>query len=220
MGIGGGWYEHEWRAYGYGFPSAGVRLARLDEGVQIMRDAWRDGRVSFEGKHYQVDGAIVAPTPLQEGGLPLWIAGGGEKVTLRIAAKYAQYTNFTPDPEGFRHKSDVLQAHCKEVGTDYGAIVRSANFSAVVGTSEADVAERIERVRARQVAKANPQAVEAMLSNINSAESASGTPEQIVERLQRIKALGCEYAILYFPEAAYDRSGIELFEREVIPALS
>ena len=55
MGIGAGWYEHEWRAYGYGFPSAGVRLARLDEGVQIMRDAWRDGRVSFDGEHYQVD---------------------------------------------------------------------------------------------------------------------------------------------------------------------
>ena len=82
MGIGGGWYEHEWRAYGYGFPSAGVRLGRLDEGVQIMRDAWRDGKVSFDGKHYQVDGAIVAPKPLQDNGIPLWIAGGGEKVTL------------------------------------------------------------------------------------------------------------------------------------------
>ncbi len=93
MGIGGGWYEHEWRAYGYGFPSAGERLARLDEGVQIMRDAWRDGKVSFDGKHYQVDGAIVAPKPLQDNGIPLWIAGGGEKVTLRIAAKYAQYTS-------------------------------------------------------------------------------------------------------------------------------
>ncbi|MGZ8815721.1 MAG: LLM class flavin-dependent oxidoreductase, partial [Mycobacterium sp.] len=81
MGIGGGWYEHEWKAYGYGFPSAGVRLGRLDEGVQIMRDAWRDGRVSFDVKHYQIDGAIVAPKPLQEGGPPLWIAGGGEKVT-------------------------------------------------------------------------------------------------------------------------------------------
>ena len=133
MGIGGGWYEHEWRAYGYGFPSAGVRLGRLDEGVQIMRDAWRDGRVSFDGKHYQVDGAIVAPKPLQDGGLPLWIAGGGEKVTLKIAAKYAQYTNFISEPEGFTHKSQVLESHCKEVGTDYGAIVRSANFNAIVG---------------------------------------------------------------------------------------
>ena len=116
MGIGGGWYEHEWRAYGYGFPSAGVRLARLDEGVQIMRDAWRDGVVTFDGKHYQVDGAIVPPKPLQDGGIPLWIAGGGEKVTLRIAAKYAQYTNFTSEPEGFAHKSQVLADHCRARG--------------------------------------------------------------------------------------------------------
>jgi F420-dependent oxidoreductase-like protein len=220
MGIGGGWYEHEWLAYGYGFPSAGVRLARLDEGVQIMRDAWRDGRVTFKGKHYQVDDAIVAPKPLQDGGLPLWIAGGGEKVTLKIAAKYAQYTNFTAEPEGFVHKSKILEEHCADVGTDYGAIVRSANFNAIVGSSDAEVAERVERVRARQIAKANPEAVEAMLATATSPDSASGTPEQIVERLTRMRDLGCEYAILYFPEAAYDRSGIELFEREVIPALS
>ncbi len=220
MGIGGGWYEHEWRAYGYGFPSAGVRLARLDEGVRIMRDAWRDGRVSLDGKHYQVTDAIVAPKPLQENGIPLWIAGGGEKVTLKIAAKYAQYTNFTAEPDGFVHKSKVLEGHCAEVGTDYGAIVRSANFNAVVGATEAEVAERVERIRARQSTKANPEAVQAMLASATSPDSASGTPEQIIERLTRMRDLGCEYAILYFPEAAYDRSGIELFEREVIPAFA
>ncbi|OBA98003.1 LLM class F420-dependent oxidoreductase [Mycolicibacterium fortuitum] len=219
MGIGGGWYEHEWRAYGYGFPSAGVRLGRLDEGVQIMRDAWRDGRVSFDGKHYQVDGAIVAPKPLQDNGIPMWIAGGGEKVTLRIAAKYAQYTNFTSEPEGFAHKSEVLAGHCRDVGTDYGAIVRSANFNAVIGESEADVAERVARLRARQVPVAGEAAVDAMLANVTAPESASGTPEQVIEKFKRLRDLGCEYAILYFPEAAYDRSGIELFEREVIPAL-
>ena len=59
-----------------------------------------------------------------------------------------------------------------------------------------------------------------MLSTVTSPESASGTPEQVIERLTRLRNLGCEYAILYFPEAAYDRSGIELFEREVIPAFS
>lgn len=220
MGIGGGWYEHEWRAYGYGFPPAGVRLARLDEGVQIMRDAWRDGTVTFDGKHYQVDGAIVAPQPLQSAGIPLWIAGGGEKVTLRIAAKYAQYTNFTSESEGFRHKSDILRGHCRDVGTDFDAIVRSANFNAVVGSSESEVRDRVERVRSRQIAKASPKAIDGMLSTVVSPDSASGTPEQIVERLTRLRNLGCEYAILYFPEAAYDRSGIELFEREIIPALS
>src|SRR5437763_2560679 len=159
MGIGGGWYEHEWRAYGYGFPSAGVRLAMLDEGVRIMRDAWRDGEVSLHGKHYRVEGAIVEPKPLQQGGLPLWIAGGGEKVTLRIAAKYAQYTNFTSQPDGFAHKSRVLADHCRDAGTDYDAIVRSANFNAVVGESEADVKDRVARVRARLVAKVNEAAV-------------------------------------------------------------
>lgn len=220
MGIGGGWYEHEWRAYGYGFPSAGVRLGRLDEGVQIMRDAWRDGRVSFEGKHYQVDGAIVAPKPLQDSGIPMWIAGGGEKVTLRIAAKYAQYTNFTSEPDGFAHKSQVLAGHCRDVGTDYDAIVRSANFNAVIGDSEADVADRVARLRARQAPVAGEAAVDAMLANATAPGSATGTPEQVIETLQRMRDLGCEYAILYFPEAAYDRSGIELFEQKVIPALS
>jgi alkanesulfonate monooxygenase SsuD/methylene tetrahydromethanopterin reductase-like flavin-dependent oxidoreductase (luciferase family) len=157
---------------------------------------------------------------LQANGIPLWIAGGGEKVTLRIAAKYAQYTNFTSEPEGFRHKSEVLEGHCRDVGTDYGAIVRSANFNAVVGSSDVEVKDRVERLRARQITKANPEAVEGMLSTITSPDSASGTSEQIVERLSRMRDLGCEYAIVNFPEAAYDRSGIEQFGREVIPALS
>jgi F420-dependent oxidoreductase-like protein len=220
MGIGGGWYEHEWRAYGYGFPSAGVRLGRLDEGVQIMRDAWRDGKVSFDGKHYQVDGAIVAPKPLQDNGIPLWIAGAGEKVTLRIAAKYAQYTNFTPEPQAFAHKSAVLAEHCRNQGTDFDAIVRSTNVNAVVGTSEADVKDRQRRIRDRMVDYVDEAAADAMIAGTSGPGSATGTPEQVIEGLAKIRDLGCEYAICYFPEAAYDRSGIELFEREIIPALS
>ncbi|MBV9351453.1 MAG: LLM class F420-dependent oxidoreductase [Mycobacterium sp.] len=220
MGIGGGWYEHEWRAYGYGFPAARVRLGRLDEGVQIMRDAWRNGKVSFSGEHYQVDGAIVAPKPLQRSGIPLWIAGGGEKVTLRIAAKYAQYTNFAPESEVFARKCDVLAQHCREVGTDFDAIVRSTNVNAVLGTSEADVKDRLQRIRDRLVGCIPEAVADAMIAETTGPESATGTPEQVVDRLGKIRELGCEYAICYFPEAAYDRSAIELFEREVIPELS
>ncbi|MBV9088508.1 MAG: LLM class F420-dependent oxidoreductase [Mycobacteriaceae bacterium] len=219
MGIGAGWYEHEWRAYGYGFPSAGVRLGRLDEGVQIMRDAWRHGTVTLDGKHYQVNGAIVQPRPLQDNGIPLWIAGGGEQKTLRIAAKYAQYTNYTAEPEAFAHKSDVLATHCRDVGSDFDAIVRSANFNAVVGESEAEVKDRLKAVRDRMIRFVPEAAADAMLTMATSPDSASGTPEQVVERLKHMRDLGCEYAICYFPEAAYDRSGIELFEREIIPAL-
>ncbi|GJF08377.1 LLM class F420-dependent oxidoreductase [Mycolicibacterium cyprinidarum] len=220
MGIGGGWYEHEWRAYGYGFPSAGVRLARLDEGVQIMRDAWRDGIVTFNGKHYQVDGAIVAPKPLQDEGIPLWIAGGGEKVTLRIAAKYARYTNFTSEPEGFAHKSEVLADHCQDVGTDFGAIVRSANINVVVGSTESEVKDRLGRVRSRMSALTGDAAADAMLNSMSTPQAGSGTPEQLIDSIRVLRDLGCEYLICYFPEAAYDRSGIELFEQVVIPASS
>ena len=219
MGIGGGWYEHEWRAYGYGFPSAGVRLARLDEGVQIMRDAWRDGVVTFSGAHYQADGAIVQPRPLQRGGVPLWIAGGGEQKTLRIAAKYAQYTNFTPEPEAFKRKSEILAKHCGDVGTDFDSIVRSANFTAVVGDTDAAVKERLGVIRDRLVGYVGEDAADAMIAATGT-DAATGTPEQVVEKLKQMRDLGCDYAIVNFPEAAYDRSGIELFERSVIPALS
>src|SRR5665647_1577657 len=92
MGIGAGWYEHEWRAYGYGFPGAGMRIGALDEGVQIMKQAWETGEATLDGRYFQVDGARVYPQPLQKPHIPLWIAGGGERKTLRIAAQHAQYT--------------------------------------------------------------------------------------------------------------------------------
>ena len=132
MGIGAGWYEHEWRAYGYGFPDAPERLRMLREGVEIMHQAWTTGRATLDGEFWQVDGAIVQPTPLQEGGIPMWVAGGGEKVTLKIAAQYARYTNFNGGPEVFAEKSALLKAHCETVGTDFGAITRSANFNTII----------------------------------------------------------------------------------------
>ena len=219
MGIGGGWYEHEWRTYGYGFPSAGDRLRRLDEGVQIMRQAWTEGRATLDGRFYQVEGAIVQPQPLQEGGILLWIAGGGEKVTLRIAAKYARYTNFSSIPEEFDAKSAILREHTLAVGTDFDAIVRSTNFNTVIGESEAEVADRLGAIEAR-IAPHLGDRTEGFMQGLRDGRALSGTPEQIIERLQDMSARGLGYAIHYFPEAAYDRSGVELFEREVIPALS
>ena len=217
MGIGAGWYEHEWRAYGYGFPRAGERIAMLDEGVQIMRELWEKGRATFDGEHYQTDGAICRPQPLQDGGIPLWVAGGGEKKTLRIAARHAAYTNFEGGLEGFRHKSSVLEGHCRDVGTDFGSITRSANYNVVIAETEAGVAERLEQVRARYAAVV-PEKADDVVEQLRSGP-AVGTPEQVVETLRELRGAGMTYAICYFPEAASDTSGIELFEREVTPAL-
>ena len=217
MGIGAGWYEHEWLAYGYGFPRAGARIAALEEGVEIMKQAWQTGEATLQGEYFQVDGARVHPQPLQAGGIPFWIAGGGEKKTLRIAAKYAQYTNFDGSPEGFAHKSAILQEHCREQGRDFSEITRSANYNVVIGRDQAEVDARLawidEHYRATVPAKAD-ETVESFRTG-----PLVGTPEQIVEKLTEMRDLGMTYAITYFAEAAYDRSGIELFESEVAPAL-
>jgi len=218
MGIGGGWYEHEWEAYGYGFPPVRDRLAMLREGVEIMRQAWTTGTATLDGKHYQVDGAIVRPLPVQ-GEIPMWIAGGGEKVTLKIAAKYASYTNFTGTLDEIDHKSDVLRGHCDDLGRDFAAITRSSNFNTIVGTTESEAHERLAAVKARLLPHLGQERAD-VAEREYLASPAFGSVEQVAERLAERERHGIGYAIHYFPEAAYDLSGVELFEREVIPALS
>jgi F420-dependent oxidoreductase-like protein len=219
MGIGAGWYEHEWNAYGYGFPSAGVRLAMLDEGVQIMRQLWTSGTATLVGEHYQVRGAICRPLPLQPGGIPLWIAGGGEKKTLRLAAKYAQYTNFDATPEAFKRKSDILAEHCKDVGTEFDAITRSANFNVVIGESESDVRAKLDWITEHYARRVSPPEVRRTRRVFESGPLV-GTPERLVERLREAEGLGLGYTICYFIDPAYDLGSVELFESQVIPALS
>jgi alkanesulfonate monooxygenase SsuD/methylene tetrahydromethanopterin reductase-like flavin-dependent oxidoreductase (luciferase family) len=218
MSIGGGWYEHEWRAYGYGFPRAGVRLGMLDEGVQIMQQAWRTGTATLAGKHYQVDGAIVRPVPLQDGGIPLWIAGGGEKVTLRIAAKYAQYTNFGGDLAAFAHKSEILAEHCREVGTDFDAITRSSNYSVLIGETQAEVDDKRAWLSDRLTRMLGEELAAQQMTGYQGTPAA-GTVDQVVANLAALRDAGMTYAICYVPDAAYDARSLELLESQVIPAL-
>jgi F420-dependent oxidoreductase-like protein len=218
MGIGAGWYEHEWRAYGYGFPSAGERLGMLAEGVEIMRQAWTHGKATLDGRHYQVDGAIVRPLPLQPGGIPLWIAGGGEKKTLLIAARHAGYTNYDGTPTTFAHKSRILDDHCRDLGRDPAEITRSANYNVVIGATEVEVEDRLARLEEQVAVALEPGRAKQVVENLRSGPLV-GTPEQIVTTLQHLEGLGMTYAICYFAEIAGDRTGADLFAREVIPAL-
>jgi alkanesulfonate monooxygenase SsuD/methylene tetrahydromethanopterin reductase-like flavin-dependent oxidoreductase (luciferase family) len=220
MGIGAGWYEHEWRAYGYGFPKAGDRIGMLDEGVQIMHQLWTTGTATLDGQHYQVSGAICQPLPLQPGGVPLWIAGGGEKKTLRIAAEYANYTNFDGSLEGFRRKSEILAEHCREVGTDFGAITRSANYNVILGETDKDVQDRIAWMKDHLLRYGVPENIAEKRVQDSANGPLVGTPELVAERLAQIGELGMTYAILNFAEVAYDRTALTLFTEKVAPALS
>ena len=192
MGIGAGWYEHEWRAYGYGFPKAGDRLGALREGVQVFRDMWTKGSATLDGKYYQVDGAICAPRPLQGtshpgsalNGIPMWIAGGGEKVTLKIAAQYADYTNFFDGRhEGFDHKSAILRGPLRRPRPRLRRrSSRSANFNVVIGETEDDVEDRLAVLRRACCARAaSPTTRPPPPSTTCASQPAVGTPEQVIE---------------------------------------
>ena len=218
MGIGGGWYEEEYVAYGYPFPKPSIRLGELDEAVQIMKQMWTEDEASFSGQHFTVEGAICRPRPLQDGGPPMWIAGGGEQLTLKTAAKYADYTNFVGTPEGFTHKSEVLERHCENVGRDFADITRSSNFNVVVAESEADVEAKLAAMASR---------VDHLLDDANAmvdrvftgVGAAVGTPDHVIETIASFAEVGMGYAIVYFPDVAYDSSSLELFASDVMPAL-
>ena len=217
MGIGAGWYEHEHDGYGYPFLEPAPRIKMLEEGVEIMKAMWTEDVVHYEGRHYQLQGAICRPKPLQSPHIPLWVAGGGEQLTLRVAARHAQYTNFGIKPELFTHKSEVLEGHCRDVGRDFDEITRSANFNIVCAETEAEAEDKIRLVedRMRRYVSDQRAAEQAKLYKY-----ASGTPEQVASYLKNWEALGLDYAIVYFPDPAYDPTSLDLFASEVIPALA
>ena len=124
LGLGAGWQENEHRAYGIPFYTTAERLARLDEACQVVTSLFSNERTTFDWQYYRLDDALLSPKPLQDP-LPLMIGGGGERVTLRIVAKHAHEWNAGGTPEVMKHKSEVLDRHCAEVGRDPATISRS-----------------------------------------------------------------------------------------------
>ena len=125
LGIGAGWQENEHRAYGIEYSDVPGRLARLDEACAVLRGLLTRPRANFDGRYYRLVDAPMEPKPLQDR-LPLLIGGGGEKVTLRIAARWADAWNTWGTPEVIAAKGAVLDRHCEELGRDPGTIARSA----------------------------------------------------------------------------------------------
>ena len=217
MGIGAGWYEEEYVGYGYEFPKPSIRIGRLEEGVEIMRRMWTEEVVAYEGTYYQLEGAISNPKPVQ-GSIPMWIAGGGEQLTLRVAAKYADYTNFGLQLDKFVHKSSVLEAHCADVGRDFDDITRSAMFTMLIDEDASVVAGKLDEYEAKLTDLVGEEWAQRSRGSIEE-NGVLGTPEQVVEQLRPWQDAGMGYIIAYFPDAGYDRTSIDLLAKAVIPSL-
>jgi F420-dependent oxidoreductase-like protein len=219
LGVGAGWKEEEASAYGLPWDAVKGRLDRLDEACRIMRALWTQDETTFEGRHYRLARARCDPKPVQRPHPPLWIGGGGERRTLRIAAKYADGVNFAGpgigggprlDPvEYFLHKKAVLEAHCRDVGRDPAQIVLSCGVNIMLwGRSAADVEARF----AREAAQAGMSEAERQRLT-SSMRSAVGTPDEAARHVERYLAAGATYVTVGRPTA----EGLARFAAEVIP---
>jgi F420-dependent oxidoreductase-like protein len=118
LGIGAAWYDVEHEGLGFDFPAVRERMDRLEEAVQICRAMFREQAPSFDGRYYRIHEAVNLPRPIQPGGPPIMIGGGGERRTLRLVARHADLCNITGDVDTIRHKLEVLHAHCADAGRD------------------------------------------------------------------------------------------------------
>jgi F420-dependent oxidoreductase-like protein len=204
FGIGAGWYEHEFLAYGYDFRDGPARLRQLRDAVQIILKMWSDDEAVFEGKYHQVHGAINQPKGVQKPHIPLLIGGGGEQVTLKLVAQYANACNIGHlDNEGLERKFAMLKKHCDDVGRDYDSIWRTVIFNCAI-------AETDEEAFAKS---------KAFHRNIPSGrfreQALVGIPDTIRQRLAEIEQAGAQEIIIYMPDAAQLES-VRMFARECI----
>lgn len=205
-GLGAGWYEHEWRAYGYGFPETRDRMRAFREAVEICVRMWTEEKATFHGQYHHIDGAINEPKGVQKPHLPLWLGGGGEKITLKLVAQWANGCNTgDADADLIRHKLGVLKEHCETLGRDYNTITRSTSVN-VFFLEEGEDGEQ-----ATAVFRGSTPYAEYLK------RAAVGTPDQIAERVAGLQDAGINYLITYFPRAAYDDSHLRRFAAEVMP---
>jgi F420-dependent oxidoreductase-like protein len=207
-GIGAGWYEHEWRAYGFDFPELGDRMRMFREGVEILHKMWTEDYPRFHGRYYTIDGPINEPKGVRKPHPLLWIGGGGEQVTLKLVAQYGNASNFGGgNPEIIRQKAEVLKRHCDTIGRDYDSIIKSTNIFMFPVEKDTD----------REKASAATRELWGLSFEEFNATFWVGTSEEIAERLRPVIDAGIDYVILYFPRAAYDHEPIHQVAREVIP---
>lgn len=209
LGLGAGWMEEEYRAYGYPFPSPRVRIEQLDEALCLIKLLLTQPRASFQGKYYAVDDAVNNPKPVQKPHPPILIGGAGEKRLLRVVAEHANIWNC---PNNVAHllpqKLDILKRHCEAIGRDPQTIEVSEQGVMILGRNEKDLRSKT------QFAK---RALGAVFDIDKTA--LRGTPDQLIEAIQNRSRQGVTLFTTLFGDLNQPET-LELFASKVAPAFA
>jgi alkanesulfonate monooxygenase SsuD/methylene tetrahydromethanopterin reductase-like flavin-dependent oxidoreductase (luciferase family) len=209
LGIGAGWMDEEYRGYGYHFPATRVRIEQLEEGLEVIRRLFSEGRSTFQGKYYALDDAPNNPKPLQQPGPPITIGGAGEQLLLKVVAKYADRWNCPMNAAAeLPHKLDVLRSHCAEIGRDAAEITVAEQTIVVIGADDADFKNRWAMAKALLAGFADLDAI-----------AVRGTPDAVADGLRAKAANGVRLFTIMFGDMAPVET-LRLFGEKVIPALA
>ena len=205
LGFGAGWYEHEYRAYGYGYPDTRERMARFREATEIIHRMWTENYPTFSGKYYTIDKPINEPKGVQKPHPPLWLAGSGEKVTLKLVAQWGDGCNIqSNDTLVLRHKLDVLRQHCTTFNRNFDDISRSISLN--VHLVDSETTAQAETAEARK---------DEDFTQYTSRFKVF-TDVQLIAYLESLIAEGINYFIFYLPRTGYDLSQMQRVS-QVIP---
>ena len=203
-GIGAGWYENEYRGYGFEFPKPKDRIGMLRESVEIVKSMWTNAETTYDGKYYKTVRANCDPKPLQKPTPPVWIGGGGEQLTLRVVAELADCSNFGGKPDEWAHKREILKGHCAAVGRDEAEIRKTWSPEVFIRSTEKELAERTK-------GGLWGDSVENWRDN-----NLVGTPEQVAEKVATYVSLGCSGFIPWCADYP-DTETMELLATKVMP---
>lgn len=219
LGVGSGWYEEEFRAFGYEFRSVGARFDDLEETCEVLSRLFEDGPATWEGRRYRLSGAYNNPPPAQRPRPPLWIGGKGGPRLLRLVARLADGWNtvWSWSLAEYGARVRALGDVCEGLGRDPDTVRRSVGLYTLVGEDERDL---VARYRALQRWMPGG-ALDGELLDDWARDHLVGTPEQVLGRIEGFAALGVDEIIISassLPFAVYDESMLDLFAETVIPA--
>jgi F420-dependent oxidoreductase-like protein len=216
LGVGAGWNESEHASFGFRLPPLKERMDRFEESLAVIKLLGTGEPVTYQGEHFQLDGARTTFTPERESGVRLMIGGSGEKRTLRVVAQYADEWNATlAAHDTYDQKAEVLKRHCEAIGRDPGEIRRSMMIGQIVGSTDAEVRQRATQLQAIIPGMRDVEVGE-LLTRQRERGWLVGTPSQVIEQIQGRASQGIERIMLQ-TFLMDDVEQLELIASEIIP---